>query len=231
MYFSRARLRPNATSSREFWKIVTGPYQIHSMIWDLFADSENRARDFLFRVDTTQGRPVIYIVSQRRPVYQGDVWTIETKDYDPVIFPGQKLAFSLRANPVRTRWTEPGEDGRRVQKRHDVVMDAKRAIRKGNESASATFRMSDLVQVEGVRWLQERGKKNGFTVEGNQVIAGGYRTQSFPQGSKNRMVSISTIDFSGLLTVDDPDPFQSALVKGIGPAKGFGCGMLMVKPP
>jgi CRISPR system Cascade subunit CasE len=231
MYFSRIRIRPDATTSPEFWKVATGPYQIHSMVWDLFADSEDRRRDFIYRVDSVQKRPVIYTVSQRTPVYLGNVWSIETKEYTPRIADGQHLAFALRANPVRTRWTEPDEEGKRVQKRHDVVMDAKRAIRTDNDAKNQPCPMADLIQSEGVRWLREKGKGNGFVVDDNQVLAGAYRQYAFRQGPKNNQVSISSIDFTGLLSVTDRARFLTALMTGIGPAKGFGCGMLMVRPP
>ena len=230
MFFSRIRIKPNATTSPEFWKIATGPYQVHSMVWDLYADSEKRSRDFLYRVDNVRGKPVIYSVSQRKPVYMGNVWSVETKEYNPVIFKGQWLTFTLRANPIRTRWTNPNEKGERTHKRHDIVMDAKWVIRAGRGSLPVQLRIVDLVQIEGARWLQEKGSKQGFQVDSNQVLCGAYRQHSFHQGAKKRQVSISTIDFNGLLEVTDPLLFRSALMNGIGPAKGFGCGMLMVKP-
>jgi len=228
MFFSRIRIRPDATSSPEFWKIVTGPYQIHSMVWDLFADPEHQDRDFLYRVDTVNGRPVIYSVSHRSPVYMGNLWSVETKEYHPVLFNGQRLSFALRANPIRTRSTDSDENGKRIQKRHDVVMDAKWALRQGGSTNS--IRVADLVQNEGFRWLHDKGTKHGFEVESHQVIAGSYRQHSFYQGTKNRLVSLSTIDFNGVLEVTDTNLFRNALMNGIGPAKGFGCGMMMVKP-
>jgi CRISPR system Cascade subunit CasE len=200
------------------------------MVWDLYTDHENQKRDFLYRIDTVRGRPVIYSVSQRRPVYLGNIWSVETKEYNPVIYDGQSLWFALRANPVRTRWTLPDGEGKRHHKRHDVVMDAKRALRSGEGSQASGIRMAELVQAEGVRWIREKGEKFGFTVDERHVIAGGYRQHRFLQGSKNRQVSLSTIDFSGLLTVTDAQRFRYALMNGIGPAKGFGCGMMMIKP-
>lgn len=230
MFFSRIQIRPEASFSPEFLKIATGPYQIHSMVWDLFSDGENRTRDFLYRVDYVHGRPVIYVVSQRRPIYEGKLWLVETKEYNPVLFAGQRLWFSLRANPVRTRWTPPDEDGERFQKRHDVVMDAKRLVRINKKDGKRDAQMAALIQIEGVRWLRERAEKHGFTIDEGRVIACAYRQHRFLQGAKNREVSISTIDFSGALKVTRPDLFRKALAEGIGPAKGFGCGMLMVKP-
>lgn len=200
------------------------------MVWDLYSDGENRTRDFLYRLDYIRSRPVIYTVSRRKPVYSGRLWSVETKEYNPVIFRGQRLWFSLRANPVRTRWTPPDEDGRRFHKRHDVVMDAKRLVRSEKGDGKKIVQMATLVQLEGIRWLRERAEKHGFVMDERRVIAGTYRQQRFLQGTENRQVSISTIDFSGLIEVTNPDLFRHALAEGIGPAKGFGCGMLMIKP-
>ncbi|MEA2080768.1 MAG: type I-E CRISPR-associated protein Cas6/Cse3/CasE [Pseudomonadota bacterium] len=43
-------------------------------------------------------------------------------------------------------------------------------------------------------------------------------------------INFSTLDYSGLLTVTDPELFKAALFQGIGPAKAFGCGLLLVRP-
>lgn len=44
-----------------------------------------------------------------------------------------------------------------------------------------------------------------------------------------RDISLSTVEFSGALTVTEPDAFNRALLRGIGHAKGFGCGLLLVR--
>ncbi|MCI0724558.1 MAG: type I-E CRISPR-associated protein Cas6/Cse3/CasE [Acidobacteria bacterium] len=37
------------------------------------------------------------------------------------------------------------------------------------------------------------------------------------------------MDFSGMLFVINPKAFAVALHKGIGPAKAFGCGLMLVR--
>ena len=56
----------------------------------------------------------------------------------------------------------------------------------------------------------------------------GYRTHTVRRRGR-APICFSTLDFSGLLTVTAPEKFLSALYGGIGPAKGFGCGLLLVK--
>lgn len=228
MYFSRLTMRPDASKSPEFWRIASGPYQIHQMVWDLFAHPEHTERDFLYRVDWPNGSPVVYVISSREPVYQGGVWKLESKPFKPVIRTGQRLVFSLRANPIVSRRLEPDGEGRRKQVRHDVVMDAKKKIKE--ESEKSRFRMADLIQQEGTRWLHSRADKHGFSIDEGAVRADAYRQIRFRKGKSRNTVSISTIDFTGILQVTDPERFRESLESGIGPAKGFGCGMMMVRP-
>jgi len=46
---------------------------------------------------------------------------------------------------------------------------------------------------------------------------------------KRGQISISTVDFAGQLTVTDPVALKQALFDGIGHAKAFGCGLLLVR--
>jgi CRISPR system Cascade subunit CasE len=38
-----------------------------------------------------------------------------------------------------------------------------------------------------------------------------------------------TVRYDGLLRITDPDAFRETLIRGIGPAKAFGCGLMLVK--
>lgn len=215
MYLSRAILRPDAVSREEVFRLLKGEYGIHAMIWELFADSPNRFRDFLYRFETDGGLPRIYTVSERAPAVDTDIWNIDTKIYDPNLTEQQKLRFSLRANPVITRRGDSNK-----HQRHDVVMDYKMQRRKMVTNAEA-------VQEAGSAWISSKGERLGFSVE--SVIAGGYRRRTF-QKTNGSEVTIATLDFDGVLTVSDPEILKQSLYSGIGHAKGFGCGMMLVKP-
>lgn len=215
MYLSRAILRPDSVSREEVSRLLRGEYGIHAMIWELFADSPNRFRDFLYRFETDGGLPRIYTVSERAPAADTDIWNIDTKIYNPDLTEGQSLRFSLRANPVITR-----HDENKKHQRHDVVMDYKRQKKK-------QVAQSEAIQEAGSAWISSRGERLGFSVE--SVIAGGYRRRTFQKTNGSKM-TIATLDFDGVLTVTDPDRFIQSLYSGIGPAKGFGCGLMLVKP-
>ena len=40
---------------------------------------------------------------------------------------------------------------------------------------------------------------------------------------------LRTLDFGGILTVVDPERFIEALYQGVGSAKAFGCGLMLVR--
>ncbi|MDQ1253808.1 MAG: system Cascade subunit CasE [Euryarchaeota archaeon] len=221
-------MKPEAAANKEFWKLAMDlgdNYRIHRAIWLLFAKDPDKKRDFLYRQDEKGGFPSFYIVSEHAPEKNSDLWSIESKKYTPSLFPGQKLVFSLRANPIVTRWDDNGK-----HQRHDVVMDAKTRMEKEGIPENRRPQVTDIVQKEGVEWLKKKGEINGFEVSEGQVIATGYCCNRFFKPKGKHSVNISTIDFSGILTVTNTEAFTDALYRGIGPAKSFGCGLMLVRP-
>ena len=83
----------------------------------------------------------------------------------------------------------------------------------------------DLVHEEGSKWLAARSERLGFRAIEECLTVDAY-TQ---HGGKKGTLKFSTVDFSGVLAVTDVDLFTRALFDGIGPAKAFGCGLLLVR--
>jgi len=221
MLISRVRLRPDASEKKEFWEHVDNVYHMHSLVWDLFADSPDRKRDFIYRQDMVQGLPAFFCISDRVPNDRKGIWFLESKPYAPIVKKGQAFSFVLRANPIRAK-----RDDQHKQHRHDVVMEAKTHLR---ERPGVPFREADLVQQAGFDWLAQKGEATGFSIRAEDIRADGYLQHRFKKARGNHEIRISTLDFTGLLIVTDPDPFVRALCTGIGPAKGFGCGMMLIK--
>ncbi|WP_440950730.1 type I-E CRISPR-associated protein Cas6/Cse3/CasE [Methanosphaerula subterraneus] len=232
MFFSRIRLRPEATESRDFWEqLDQGTYPTHEMIWRFFADDYERKRDFIFRYDVMKGLPGFLCVSSREPVGFSGVWEIdEPKLYAPKIHEGQRFSFMLRANPVKKRSVNDGPEKKERIIRHDVVMDAKVRMDYKNLPVNERPEVQEIVHQAGTTWLAEKGAMHGFAIDAEEIHTDAYQTHSFWKPSAQRPISFSTIDFSGILTVTHPEKFTNALFYGIGPAKGFGCGMMMIKP-
>lgn len=132
------------------------------------------------------------------------------------------MAFSLRANPVVTR-----KDENRRPRRHDVVMDAKKRWGWQQVPGDERSPLAELIQRAGESWLAERLNRCGGRLEG--VRADGYRQhRSYKKGVKHP-IRMSSLDFEGKLTVTDPNRLLEALFRGIGPAKAFGFGLLLVR--
>ena len=69
--------------------------------------------------------------------------------------------------------------------------------------------------------------RHGFRVLDDLRIDA-YRQHRISRGDAGR-ITLSSVDLSGTLEVTDPNLFVSALVKGVGRGKAFGCGLLLVR--
>jgi len=225
-YFSRVSIdSASVNASRLVKEVCVNAYREHQHLWRLFAVDPDAERDFLFRREQPAGGfPRFYLLSAREPQHDNTVWQVETKTYRPAIRTGQHLAFSLRVNPVVTRKNAQGR-----QVRHDVVMDLK--YRTGFKELSLSKRplLNELIQQAGLEWLQKRAERHGFSISPESVRVEGYQQhRAFKKGGKTP-IRYSTLDFTGLLTVTEAGLFRQTLIKGIGSAKAFGCGLLLVK--
>ncbi len=225
MYFSRATLRPDAARREEYWEMTGNGYLGHELVWGLFSDREDRKRDFIYRWETSERTPVLYVVSERRPVDREGLFRVQTKDYAPALTEGQPLAFSLRANAVIKKRDDEGR-----QHVHDVVMNTKWEMRQSGEWEDCELSQADLVQRAGVDWLRKRTEQHGFHFDDGMVRAESYQKHCFRKPRNRRPVTFVTIDFKGRLEVIDPEAFRQTLFEGIGPTKAYGCGLMMVRP-
>ncbi|WP_233252550.1 type I-E CRISPR-associated protein Cas6/Cse3/CasE [Maritimibacter sp. 55A14] len=185
----------------------------HRVLWTLFADDPDRRRDFLWR-EIREGE--FLVLSEREPV-QTDLFSrVSTKSYAPKISPGDRLFFSLRANATRTK-----KGGKRV----DVVMDALYTVPKDERSA----RRMEIAGSVGSAWLTRQGERTGFSV--NECAVTNYSVHALPshQGPRDRQPQFGILDFQGEIEVTDPVAFLQGHTKGLGRAKAFGCGLMLVR--
>ncbi len=215
MFISKIMLRENARASESFWKTFGSEYALHQAVWDLFSDSPNRPRDFLYRLDAVGEWPVVYTISKRKPEDNRGLWHVVSKPYDPKIIPSMRLGFTVRVSPTR----------KRNGKRHDVVMNWKSMNKE-------KYRNGEISQAEVVddvcrKWLTERSAKNGFNIL--NVRSDGYRQVRFIKQKRHLEIRYSIVDFNGALKVTDETLFKKMLFDGLGSEKGFGCGLMMVR--
>ena len=224
-YFSRARLKTNATVNALAPLLLGGGAHNggsihaagHHLMWYLFADGQDRQRDFLWR-ETSRGE--FFILSARLPEDRHGLFDIaDPKPFEPDLAPGDRLGFSLRANPVTRR--QDATRGRTVK--HDVVMDA---LRK-HEGKRSAQRLPTVLE-QGFAWLDRQGKRLGFAVERESVRIDGYEQHQVRRRNAAPML-YSTIDYDGVLTVTTPARFLDAVSAGFGSAKAYGCGLMLIR--
>jgi len=226
MYFSRISfVRSGITEISRLAGVVCGDgYREHQSLWQLFEKDPDAERDFLFRREQVEGWPRYFMISDRLPVRANDIWKIESKSYEPKIPAGRQLAFSLRVNPVVMRASATGK-----KQRHDVVMDLKKRLDYQSMPKADRPPMASLIRQAGITWLESRAEKHGFSFDPGTVQVDGYLRHRVSKKRDGKVINFSTLDYSGLLVVTDAELFKMALFQGVGPAKAFGCGLLMVR--
>ncbi|WP_295542253.1 type I-E CRISPR-associated protein Cas6/Cse3/CasE [uncultured Thiohalocapsa sp.] len=225
-YLSKIELRRGQPLRQLASAIPKNAYSDHQVIWRLMSDTDAGARDFLFRREQLGHWPTFYVLSDRQPMASDPTWQVATKPFTPTLAAGARLGFVLRANPVRTRKasTDPS-DKRRY--RDDVVMQAKRLEAERELDPGRRPSQAELVQRAGATWLADRAERNGFALEAIHVD--GYRQHRLNKRGQQTAIRFSTLDYHGILRVLHADRFLGAVHKGIGPAKAFGCGLLLLR--
>jgi len=192
--------------------------QIHS-------PRDNRS-GFLFRIDPLpSGRAMIIVQSAVKPDWDYAfrnamhllAATPAIKPYDPHFQNGQCLVFRLLANPTRKRDRENRPAGRNNWGRRVPV---------------------PRNEIEA--WLTSRAGRYGFSVECFDNVQTGYVVASKgkeidgsseiadDEEAKGRLRHFFYARYEGKLRVTAADSLRSAIIQGIGPAKGFGFGLLSV---
>lgn len=228
------------------------PYQQHQLLWkffDLPRQANSQPTPFLFRADVGERLPRFYVLSKAAPVSRSEQWQVEARAYRPALDAGDRLSFKLRANPVvkkagdavladdgQPKMRKTGSRAGQVKKkviRHDVVMEAKRRMDWKNLSQEDRPVLAHVIHEAGVEWLRARAESNGFRFDESALRVDGHTVCRMWHGKRSDPASpnirLSTLDFEGELEVLDAKQFAKCLLDGIGPAKAFGCGLLLVR--
>ncbi len=197
----------------------TDGYAAHQLLWGLFPNRGKKTRDFLYYKQEGGGLPFFLIISQDRPV-ENEALEVSTKDFLPKLNAGDRLAFSLQANPVISR--KEGEKSIR----HDVLMDVKYRLKEKNLSLAEINSASEKAAKE---WLIAQGERTGFSCSLESISIDGYKKHSFYKKKSAVPIKFSSIRYEGILSVTDPEKFVDMLKKGLGKSKAFGCGLMLVR--
>jgi CRISPR system Cascade subunit CasE len=226
MFFSRVRLDPGVTEFSRITKVIQScVYREHQIIWDLFDNQKDSERDFLYRRFDLGRVPQFFVLSKRHPKNTNDIWSIETSPFQPKVNAGDQFSFNLRINPVVTKKID-GAKNPKSRKHDDVVMETRSKYKKSGKDMPSN---NEIIHEAGIKWINEKAEKNGFNITQNQVIVEGYTQLTGKKDREGHSIQLGVLDYSGILKVTEPEKFTTALLTGIGRAKAFGCGLLLLK--
>lgn len=236
-YFTRAKLRRDVPAAAlrtllaprgESARAAAG----HRVVWSLFGDTDDRARDFLWRQSQ---RGTFYLLSRRPPEDRHGLFDLdEPKLFAPELGTGDRLQFALRVNATVARKTGAADRGKPC----DVVMNALHAV---PASDRARVRRA-LAEETGRAWLMRQGERRGFRLAtaavgprgepggpdaGHLFDVMGYHVLRIDR--RGAPARFGVLDLEGVLEVTDPGVFLSAMRQGFGRAKAFGCGLLLLR--
>ncbi|NEW51652.1 type I-E CRISPR-associated protein Cas6/Cse3/CasE [Nocardia cyriacigeorgica] len=222
MFLSRVQLNPARVGTRKY---LSSPQVVHAAVMSAFppggeARGESRSGRVLWRIDRRDMAIDLYVVSPVEPDFTHIVeqagwptttaWT--TRKYAPLLdrlTVGQQWHFRLTANPV---------------------------LSTSHNAARGRPRLSGLDIGDQMAWLERKSEGNGFRLgtcggpngKVPDVVISDRSGRRFRRGRAT--VTLSTATFEGTLLVSDPPALRSALVNGIGRAKGYGCGLMTLAP-
>ncbi len=188
---------------------IRDTYDWHQRVWQAFGGRDGQARDFLIRVDRKEEAFRVLILSQTVP---------ERPDWCPMDCFGTKIIpdsyfarthyrFSLLANPTKK-----------------VRVDNADGTRKKNGRRVPITQREDLVA-----WLQRKAGEGGFQINPDslRIIP---RGREFFHKDGTSHGTHAAVEFQGELTVNDTRQFRMTVASGIGSAKAFGFGLLVIAP-
>jgi len=189
---------------------LTGLYEWHKLSWSLFPEKNaNDKRDFITRLDMSANECEFIVLSECKSVKPDwcalENWKI--KEVEEKFFQQQQYLFKANVNPV--------------------IALCKRDP-KGNPKKRGSY-YAILKKEELQEWLMEKGEKNGFRIldEPELEIAAPIFNKLYKKKNEGVIVGV---EFKGALQVIDQNKFIRIAKEGIGRARGFGFGMLVIKP-
>ncbi|SFT37175.1 type I-E CRISPR-associated protein Cas6/Cse3/CasE [Halomonas saccharevitans] len=232
MYLSRVRVDLNGLSRESLFEIMGGgAYAAHQLLWQLFPGHDG-ARPFLFRQEMEEGDaglnkapkglPLFYVLSDREPAASLGLLEVQCKPFAPALAAGDQLAFRLRANPTVAK-SVAGKRGQRA----DVMMAAKKPFSPEQRTSEECARAMDQAARD---WLKTRAEGAGFRLPVTPEI-GAYRQHELNKPGRRDAIQFSSVDYEGLLEVTEPERLIETLAHGLGRAKAFGCGLMLLRRP
>lgn len=221
--------RLEVDSETAYAERIVDNYAWHKRVWeDCFQRAPDAKRDFLTRIDQLETAYRIWILAKRKPLRPQ--WCspvgFALKEIEESFLTHRYYAFDLRANPTKCI-DRRGPDGVILLRRNGKRTKGKRV---------------PLVKPEELRaWLIQKGKVRCRDENAGVDVPGGFRIVEEKPLEISPMVENhfrrkgdaayhGGVQFRGILEVTDREKFIESYQSGIGSAKGFGFGLLLLAP-
>jgi CRISPR system Cascade subunit CasE len=191
-------------------------YDWHKRLWHCFPNAPEQKRDFLTRIDLLEGKVRAWLLSEREPLRPE--WcpaeAFVAKEIAPGFLSHKHYAFDLRANPTKVL-IQRGPDGSPMRRKNRKSTLGKRV---------------PLISHEDLKvWIDRKATEAGFRISEAEPLEIGPMVEHHFRERENRGYH-GGVQFRGILEVTDTARFSHAYFKGIGSAKGFGFGLLLLSP-
>lgn len=187
---------------------IRDSYDWHQRVWQAFGGRDGQTRDFLIRVDRKEEAYRVLILSRSAPSKPDwcptDCFGIKTVPDD--YFARPRYRFSLLANPTKK-----------------LRLDNPDGTRKKNGRRVPLTQREELIA-----WLERKAEAGGFAINSDSL-------RTIPRGREffhktGAQGTHTAVEFQGELTVTNPAQFRATVAAGIGSAKAFGFGLLVIAP-
>ena len=188
---------------------IRDTYDWHQRIWQAFGGCDGQPRDFLVRVDRKEEAFRVLILSHSMPAKPDWCPTdcFGTKVIPDNFFAHPRYRFSLLANPTKKLRVDNADGSRKKNGR----------------------RVPLVKREELVAWLQRKAEAGGFNINADSLRTVPRGREFFHKDSTSRGTH-SAVEFQGELTVTNPVSFRATVAAGIGSAKAFAFGLLVLAP-
>lgn len=185
-------------------------YDWHQAVWKAFPFRDSQPRDFLTRLEQRREGFRLLIASLTKPVRPewcpdgAENW--KTKAIPQTFFTRKWYSFQLCANPTK-KVSKESPDGTRTKNGRRIPLTTREEL---------------------TDWIKRKGEDGGFVVDQSTL-------RTFSRGreyffKKGQAGLHSAIEFQGILAVRHADKFYESFSRGIGSAKAFGFGLLVLSP-
>jgi CRISPR system Cascade subunit CasE len=188
---------------------IRDTYDWHQRVWQAFVGRADQPRDFLVRVDRKEEAYRVLILSRSVPAKPDWCPTdcFGTKEIPDKFFENRRYRFSLLANPTKK-----------------LRVDNPNGSRKKNGRRVPVTQRGELIA-----WLQHKAEAGGFGINADSLRTIPRGREFFHKDGISHGTH-SAVEFQGELTVNDPAQFRTVVAAGIGSAKAFGFGLLILAP-